>query len=98
NLPVMLYGGVVTQQICIYTFHAGMVVGIGEPGIEEGRERVANPEPVAQRPGSDHDERWKDEAEQVAPARKTAAGVADPSEGKGERQEGSVFRRISRAG
>src|ERR1019366_6538789 len=83
NLPVMLYGGVVTQQICIYTFHAGMVVGIGEPGIEEGRERVADPEPVAQRPGSDDDKRGKDGAEEVAPAREMPVREADPGEGKG---------------
>src|ERR1035438_9974837 len=98
NLPVMLHPRIVKQHICINAFHAGMVVRIGEPGIEKWREGVADPEPVAQRPGSDHDEGGQDEAEELAPAGETTPGEADPGEGKGQREEGGIFCAVSSTG
>src|ERR1039458_9563182 len=68
----MLHAGVVAESFCINTFHAGMVGGVGEPGVKEWGEGVAEPKPVTKRPGGDHEERGEEEVNEIAPPGKEA--------------------------
>src|ERR1019366_6942209 len=76
-------------------YHAGMVVRVGKPGIEKWGEWVAHPKPVAHDPWRHHDTCWYDQAKEFVPTGEAPAGKPDPSDRKGERQEGGVFYTVS---
>src|ERR1022692_5307083 len=68
-----------------------MVVGVGEPGVKEWGEGVAEPKPVTKRPGGDHEERGEEEVNEIAQERRAPGKEAGP--GGPARTRGSAPQR-----
>src|ERR1022692_837208 len=87
----MLEASIVAEPFGINAFHAGVVVRVGEPGIEKWGEGVAEPKPVSQGPGGDHEERGEEEVNEIAQALRAPGREAGP--GGPARNRGSAPQR-----